>query len=321
MPQPSARSFLGIAKESAFGTVAAATAYIPVKDMKPKEKLTLLPDKGMRGSMVEVYDEISGPIWAEYEFGGDVFPDTLGWIATGVLGDLTTTGASAPYTHALAVLNTGTAQPPSYTLSDYYAITTRQFAGCKFSELGIKFNGDGLLEYSAKALTLASATASAPTPSFTAVTPIAAWQGAVTIGGTGVTTLIDGECTIKRPVSAISTADGTQAPVALWSGPVTVSGKMTLIMEDDSQLTNYLTNAKPSLDFNFAQGAGASAVQVKLHMTKVAYSGAEVSRGKDWIELSVSYEALANSTDVGGSGGYSPIKMTLQNAIASGTYK
>lgn len=321
MPQASARSFFGIAKETTFGTAVAATAFLPVTDIKPKDKLTLLPDKGMRGSMVEVYDEITGPIWAELEIGGDVFPDTIGWPVVGVLGDLTTTGASAPFTHAAAVLNTGTGQPPSYTGSDYYAITTRQYAGMKFSEVGFKFSGDGLLEYSAKATCLASATAANPTPSFTAVTPQAAWTGAVTIGGSASLLLIDGECAIKRPVTVIHTADGTQAPYALWSGPVSVSGKMTLVMEDDAQLTNYLTNAKPSLDFNFAQGAGAAATQVKLHMTKVAYSEAEISRGKDYIELSVSYDALANTTDVGASAGYSPIKVTLQNAIASGTYK
>jgi len=321
MPQPTFRSFLGIAKETTFGTAVAATAYLPVKSMKPKDKLALLDDAGMRGSMVDSYGKIAGPVFAEYDFEGDVFPDTVGYALAGVLGDVTVTGASAPYTHAMAVLNSGTGQPPSYTLSDYYAIATRQFAGVKFSEVGIKFAGDGLLTYSAKAVSLASATTSAPTPSYTAVAPLAGWVGAVTIGGSGNLTLIDGECTIKRPVAVMHTVDGTQAPYALWSGPVTVSGKMNLVMEDDTQLLNYLNNSQPSLDINYAQGAGASAVQVKLHMTKAAYGSAEIERGKDYIGLSVDFEAIANTTDVGGSGGYSPIKVTLQNALPSGTYK
>jgi hypothetical protein len=321
MPQPTFRSFLGIAKETTFGTAVAATAFLPVKDMSPKDKLKLIDDEGMRGSMVTSYGKIAGPIYAEYDFGGDVFPDVIGYPLAGVLGDVTVTGASAPYTHAMAVLNTGTGQPPSYTLSDYYTIATRQFAGVKFTEVGIKFSGDGLLTYSAKAHSLASATTTAPTPSFTAVTPVAGWVGAVTIGGSASTILIDGECSIKRPVSVVSTVDGTQAPYSLWSGPVTASGKMTLIMEDDVQLLNYLNNSQPSLDINYAQGAGASAVQVKLHMTKCGYSNAEVNRGKDYIELSVDFEAIANTTDAGAGGGYSPIKVTLQNALPSGTYK
>ena len=39
-------SFLGIAKETTFGTPVAATAFIPVKTMTPKDNLTLLPDAG-----------------------------------------------------------------------------------------------------------------------------------------------------------------------------------------------------------------------------------------------------------------------------------
>lgn len=321
MPQPTFRSFLGIAKEATFGTAVAATAYIPVKTMSPKDNLTLLDDQGMRGSMVDTYDRIVGPIFAEYGFDGDVFPDTIGWPVVGVLGDLTTTGASAPFSHAAAVLNTGTGQPPSYTLSDYYTITTRQFPGLKFSEVGFKFSGDGLLTYSAKATTLASASTSAPTPSYTAVTPLAGWTGAVTIGGSASAFIVDGECTIKRPITVVHAVDGTQAPYALWSGPVSASGKLTMVMEDDTQYLNYLNNSKPSLDINFTQGAAAALVQVKLHMSKAAFTGAEINRGKDYIELSVDFDALANTTDVGASAGYSPIKVTLQNAAAPATYK
>lgn len=321
MPQPTFQSFLGIAKETVYGTPVAASAFIPVKTMSPSDKITLLDDQGMRGSMVSTYDRISGPIWAEYGFDGDIFPDTLPWMVTGVLGDLTTTGASAPFSHAAAVLNSGTGQPPSYTVSDYYTITTRQFPGLRFSELGIKFSGDGMLTYSAKATSLASATTTKPTSSYTGVQPLAGWVGAVSIGGSASAFVVDGECTIKRPITVIQAADGTQAPYALWAGPVEASGKLTLVMEDDAQYVNYLTNAKPSLDINYQQGAGAAAVQVKLHMTKAAYTNAEIGRGKDYIELSVDFDALANTTDAGASGGYSPIKVTVQNAVASGTYK
>ncbi|MFI0894893.1 phage tail tube protein [Streptomyces sp. NPDC020983] len=320
MPQPTFRSFLGIAKETVFGTPVAATAFIPVKTMSPSDKLTLLADEGMRGSMVKTYDKIAGPVSAEYGFDGDVFPDTFGWCLAGILGDVTTTGASAPYTHVMSLLNSGTGQPPSYTLSDFYTIATRQFAGLRFSEVGIKFSGDGLLTYSAKALSLASATTTAPTPSYTSVPPLAGWALAVTIGGTAVTFVTDGEVTLKRDVTIVNTSDGTQAPYALWAGPLEVSGKLTLVMEDDTQYLNYLNNSRPSLDINLQQGAGATGVQVKLHMSKASYSAAEIGRGKDYIELGVDFDALANTTDAGTSGGYSPIKATLQNAVATGTY-
>ena len=320
MPHSSNLSFLGIAKEATPNTPAPATAFIPVDKPTPKEALTLLQDKGLRGSMVEVYNEIGGPKHTTFDFNGDVFPDTIGWLLAGVLGDVSTTGASAPFTHAMAVLNSSDGQPKTYTLTDYYATGTRQYPGAKFSELGFKFNGDSMLTYSAKATAFPSVTTTVPTPNFTNIPPIAAWTGAVSIGGTPVTTVLDGEVSIKRPVTVIQPVAGSQSPGNIWSGPVSVDGKMTLVMEDDTQLTNYLTVTQPSLDINFAAGTGAGAIQVKLHMTNVVYTAADIGRGKDFVEISVSFSARANSTDIGTSGGYSPIKATIQNAIASGTY-
>ena len=55
-------------------------------------------------------------------------------------------------------------------------------------------------------------------------------------------------------------------------------------------------------------------------MTKCAFTVAKIERGKDFIELNVTYKAIANTTDVGATSGYSPIKVTLKNAKASGTY-
>lgn len=313
-------SFMGISKEAQLGTPVPASAFIPVDKPTPKDSLTLLQDKGLRGSMVDVYNEVAGPKHSTFDFGGSVFPDTIGWLLAGVLGDVTTTGASAPFTHAMAVLNSGQGQPKSYTLTDYYATGTRQYPGAKFSELGFKFNGDSMLTYSAKATAFPSVTTTVPTPSFTSVPPIAAWIGAVSIAGTPVTTVLDGEVTIKRPVTVIQPVAGSQNPGNIWSGPVAVDGKITLVMEDDSALTSYLNASQPSLDINFASGTGASATQVQLHMTNVIYSAADIGRGKDFVEIAVTFSARANTTDIGASGGYSPIKATIQNAITSGTY-
>jgi hypothetical protein len=321
MPQSTAKSFLGIAKEATFGTAVPPTAFLPVSGITPKDSLTLIPDKGWRGSMVETYGQTAGPLMATVDFDGDVFADTIGFPLAGVLGDVATTGASAPYQHAMAVLNTGTGQPTSYTLTDSYAAGTRAYAGAKFSELGFKFSADGLLTYSAKATSFGSATASVPTASYTTVPPFAGWTGVVTIGGVAATGVLDAEVTIKRPVTVLNAVDGTQAPAALWSGPVSVDGKMTVVMEDDTQLTKYLTQVQPSLDFLFTQGAGATLTSLQLHMSKVSYSAADITRGKDYVEIPVTFEAIANATDIGVSAGYSPIKATLQNGINTGVYK
>lgn len=320
MPNSTHLTFMGIGKETVPGTGVPATAFIPISAPTVKDDIKRLEDKGLRGSMVEMYNEVAGVQSGSFDFGGDVFPDTFGWLVAGVLGDVATVGAAAPYTHSIAVLNSGQGQPTSYSLTDYYAVTARQYAGAKFSELSLKFSADGMLTYSTKATTYGSAVVTKPTAAFTSVQPLAGWVGAVSIGGTAALNVMDGEVSIKRPVTVIHTVDGNQAPSQLWSGPVSVEGKMTLVMEDDTQLTNYLTNSQPALDINYASGTGAAAVQVKLHMTSVVYSTADITRGKDFVELSVAFKARANSTDIGASAGFSPIKVTIQNAVATGVY-
>jgi hypothetical protein len=314
---------MGIAKEApgAWGVPVAATAFLPIGPPTPKDVVKLAQDKGLRGSMTDTYGEIQTVKHSTFDFGGDVFPDTFGFLLTGILGDITTTGSAAPYTHAIALLNTADGQPPSYTITDAYSVNTRQYPGAKFSDLDIKFSADGLLTYTAKTVAIPSVPTTAPAPSYTAVPPIASWVGVVTIGGTQSMSVLDGNITIKRAVSVVDTVDGSQAPHSLWSGPVSVSGKLTLVMEDEVQLTNYLTNNQPSLDVNFSTGTGAALSQVKLHMSQVAYQSADITRGKDFVELPISFTAIANTTDIGASAGYSPIKATLQNAMIAGTYK
>lgn len=330
MALPRSRSYLGIAKETrptpgSSPTAVAATDFIPFTSITPFDNITYLDDKGIRGSMTEEYNVIQGKIHSEVDISGDVFPDTVGYLYSGVLGDVTTTGASAPYTHAIALLNSqaSNGQPTTYTISDYYSLgsaSTRQYAGAQFASIDTKFSADALLTYSAKAFGFKSVTATNPTPSFSTVAPLPAWTGAVSLGGSVTAVLSEGNVNITRPVTPIHTVDDTQNPYQLFAGPVTVDGSLMLVLESDAQLNYYLNNTQPVMSIDFTSGAGASLVQVKFNMTKCAFTVAKIERGKDYIELNVNYKALANTTDVGASSGYSPVKVTLQNAKASGTY-
>jgi hypothetical protein len=320
MPKSTNLSFVGIGKETTPGTGVTATAFIPVTGPNGKDAVTMLPDKGLRGAMVDTYDEIAGPISGTYDFGGDVFPDTIGWPLAGILGDVATTGASAPYSHAMAALNSGDGQPKSYTISDFYSAAARQYPGAKFSEFSLKYSGDSMLTYTAKAVTFGSVTTTKPTAAFTSIPPMAGWTGAVKLAGTPLTNVLDGELNIKRATTVINPVDGTQAPSIIWSGPVTCDGKFTVIMEDDTYLSAYLANTSTTLEVNYQTGAGAALVQVDFKMSKIKYTLAEIDRSKDYVTVSVTWEGLANSTDVGVSSGYSPLKVTLQNAVTSGVY-
>lgn len=324
--QASVRSYLGIAKEATKGTAVAPTDFIPVsKDsLKPQDNIDALYDTGLRGSNVLNYNYIPGRKNSTVDFGGAVFADTIGYSIVGLLGACATTGASAPFTHTISLLNSLTSgtdtQPISYTLTDFYAVEVREYPGCQFSDFSIKFNADGLLEFDSKAMGFASATTSDPSPTFSTVLPTPVWQGTVSIAGSSVSTAMSGNIDMKRPVTPIYGIAQTQNPYQVFLGPLEVTGKITFIMETDAELTNFLSNVQPAIVLNWAYGSGATAVQIQATLTKGAYTAAVIERGQDFVSVTIDINAQANTTDDGASGGYAPIKWVLQNAKVSGTY-
>ena len=325
--QNSVRSYVGVAKETTKGTAVAPTAFIPVAQakIKPVDVIAPLMDEGLRGSLVKDYNYIQGRTYSTFDFGGAVFADTFGWAVSGIMGSVATTGASAPYTHTISLKNASTtgadAQPTAFTLTDFYAAQVRAYAGCQIHDLALNFSADGLMEFDAKATGFASATASTPTPSFTTVTPTPVWQGTVTVGGTQVSNSVQGSLTLTRAVTPIFGIANTQNPYSVFVGALETKGQIRFVMEDDTQLTNFLSNTQPSIVLNWAAGSGATATQIQATLTKGAYTAAVIDRSKDFVEVVVDLTGIGNTTDAGSSGGYAPIKWVIKNAVTSGTYQ
>ena len=324
--QNSVRSYLGIAKEATKGTAVTPTDFIPVMvdSLKPVDLIDPLYDTGLRGSMVTNYNYIPGRTRSTFDFGGHVFADTIGYPIAGIMGSVSTSGASAPYTHTVSLLNasaTGAdSQPISYTLTDFYAANVRAYAGIQFHDFSLKFNADGMLEYEAKGTGWASAASATPTPSFSTVLPTPVWRGAVTIGGTTITNSISGSLDLKRSVTPIYGISTTQNPYQIFTGPLEVTGKFEFVMEADTELTRFLTNTQPAIVLNWNYGSGASELQLQATLSKGAYVAAVIDRGEDFVKIAVDVNAQAQTTDAGSSGGFAPIKWVLKNAKASGTY-
>ena len=324
--QASVRSYLGIAKEVTKGTIVAPTDFIPVaKDnLKPVDLVDPLYDTGLRGSNVVNYNYIQGRTRSTFDFGGAVFADTIGYSIAGLLGSVATTGASAPYTHTISLENSLTSdvdvQPLSYTLTDFYAVDVRSYPGCQFSDFSLKFNADGMLEYDAKTTGWASTTVSDPTPTFSTVLPTPVWRGTVSIGGASVATAMEGNIDMTRAATPIYGISNTQNPYQIFLGPLEVTGSIKFVMENDSQLLNFLNNSQPAIVLDWAYGTGATAVQISATITKGAYTAGVIERGDDFVSVTIELNGQANTTDAGSTGGFAPIKWVLKNAKASGTY-
>lgn len=326
--QNTARSYLGIAKEVTKGTPVAPTDFIPVASskLKPADVIgELLAENMAQGSLVKDYAYVQGRSNSTYDFGGPVYADTIGYAIAGVLGSVSTSGATAPYTHTISLKNasaTGAdAQPTAFTLTDFYAANVRAYPGIQFHDFSMKFTADGLLDYDAKGTGWLSSAASTPSPTFSSVLPTPVWQATVSIGGSTVANSVEGEINMVRPVTPIFGLANTRDPYQVFLGALETTGKFKFVMENDTQLTNFLTNVQPSITLNWSQGSGSTATQIAFTLTKGAYTAAVIDRSKDYVEIDVDVRAIANTTDAGSTAGYSNIKWTLQNAKPSGTYQ
>ena len=315
------RNIVGVAKDT--GTAVAPTDYIPVTAPKFAAKPMFAEDLAWRGSMVKSYGQILGVTHGEIDFGGPGYADTLGYLLQSLLPDIATTGAGDPYTTTFAALNSGSGQPGTYTFTSYDGAQALAYPGAKISDLSLKYTADGLVEYTAKGMSLAPVAASSPTSTYSAVTAFAGWQAAVAIGGSARTTnvLLDAQIDLKRTVTVVDGISGTATPLFIWSGELDVTGKLTFVYDDNTDYNNMINNTQPSLSIDLTQGTTlAGATEIKLFMTKCAFTDAAPDPGADYMKMAVTFTARANTTDVGASGGFSPIKATLKNAKASGVY-
>jgi hypothetical protein len=401
MPYPTLQTVVGLGLEAQAGTAASATGWIPVASApKPSDKLKYDQDKGWRGSAGTDYDFIPGVWNTEYSLDTYVFPDTIGYILAGVLGDVaysggtnagsstTTTAAltagtstvvavtsatgitagtvlaidtaatqelatvlsvasnnvtltkavqlnhasgvtvqpvTAPFTSTFSLYNGGNFQPPTYTITDWYAANGRQYPGAVFSGVDFKMSGDGLLSASATATAMPSASLAGakPVASYTQVKPLTGWQGVAKIGGSATGTVLSCDLSVKRKVAPIWVVNGVQTPANIWAADLQVTGKLSLLVNDttDTALNYYLNNTQPSLDLNWAVGSGATAVGVDWNMNNAAFTVADIDRSKEQVLVDASFTAKFNTTNAGASGGYSPISVVVKNAVSPRTYK
>ena len=333
MSIPRSISYLGVGKEARHAagvlpTAVVPTNFIPFMSISPFDNIAMLTDEGIRGSMIEDYGSFQGKIFSELEFGGNLFADSFGWALAGILGDVTTTGsASVAYSHAMSLLNTASVggQPIPYSFWDYQGLTPantcRYFAGTQITEVGIKFAAEESLQFTAKGVGYQSIASVNPTPiAYSSVTPIPSWCGSASVAGASTVAIQEGEINFKRNVDVIETVNGSQAPYQVFVGDLVVDGSLTLIYEASTWYDYYLNNTQPAFAVNFAQGSGASQVGLNLQMSKLVLTDTKIDRGQKYVSISTSIRGAANTTDIGASGGYSPVKATLKNALPSGTY-
>ncbi|AEW92935.1 hypothetical protein SCATT_05640 [Streptantibioticus cattleyicolor NRRL 8057 = DSM 46488] len=243
------------------------------------------------------------------------------------------TPVTGPYTYAWSLLNSGSGQPVSHTLTHYLGPTAttgaRQYPGASLSELVLQFNAESeLLKWTGKGSAWPSVPATTlPPANPTSTLPIASWRTTVGIGGpaaggTLVNTVTDGEVTIKRELGVYYTTTGVPTPYVIQRGGLSVEGKLNFgAVSDESALLYMLNNTQPQVQIISSNGlSGASLCVVQLDMQIAAFTTAEAETSKTAVGYQDEFKALFNTSNAGGSGGMSPIRVSVTNNVPPNTY-
>lgn len=307
-------SFVGLAKETTPGTAVAATSFIPATTIASEDVRNYVQDAAMRGSAVESYNSIPTQGWGTFSFDGPLMMDTIGSVVKGIFGAEDLSGAG-PYVHKFSVLNSGTFQAPTYTLVDFNGFEARSFPYGVFNSCQLTYGADGLLTFSAAAQCQVSAAVTKPTQAFSAKTATAAYKTTVTLGGSATTLVESAQVTIARPTNPIIAINNSASPTAIWGGPVGITGQLTAIYIDDTFLTPMLNGTSTSVELSTANGADS----FDLKCTDGLFTSAPITRnGNGWMEITISFTGVANTTDVTtAGGGYSPGLVTLTNTVST----
>lgn len=240
---------------------------------------------------------------------------------------------AGPFTYSWSLLNAGGGQPVSHTLTHSLGTTAtvgaRQYPGFCMSQMNFKFNAESeLFNWDGQGTSWPSVIAgAAPTPNPTTVLPVASWRTKVGIGGpaaggTLVNTVTDGEVDIMREVTPIFTATGVQTPYIIQRGGLSVNGKLNFsAVSDESALLYMLNNTQPQVQIVCTNGlAGTAAITVQIDCQVAAFTAAAPDASKAAVGYQNSFEAVFNTTNAGGSGGMSPVRVAVTCGVTPGTF-
>lgn len=329
---PSAKQFVNIAKEVTQGTaVETGMTTMPLNSFKPKDDPVWLKDEALRGSMVKTYGIIQGPQKSNFTMDGPVFLDWLPFLLHNLMGGLDTSGpVSSIYTHILSLLNSGTGQPPSHTFVDFQGLTAtsgaRTYPGGSLAELTLKGNPEStLLEFSAKGSGFWSSAfpTAPPTNNVGTEVPFAAWRCELAFGGSlpGSKSLVvrEWEVTTTREISVQHTSQNSQAPYIIQRGPIECNGKFFVAKPSDETFLDYFrSNTQPQFQLLVSNGLAAAAARtLTIDILNCAFTMTEANRSDPAVGYDCTFEAVANTTNDGASGGFAPVKYTVTNAIAT----
>ena len=287
------------------------------------------------GNISEIVVLSTAPSGSLITFGNDPlrFPHASG---------ATVSTVSSPFTHVFALLNStlgyggiAGAQPPTLSLTDNTNLNytgspglntsgARIYPSACISDISFTGNAEQLLDIKVTGNSWVSSPASsAPTNTVSSVIPVANWRAGVYIGGTAASNLVPqiGEwaLSVKRQLQVYFTVQNSTNPYIIARGPLSASFSLKFTAPyDESPLAYMLYDGYQWIHIVLDNGlSGTSHLRLTIDGNTGQSVKAKPGSSSVLIGFDDTFEMVANSTNVGGSGGLSPIIVSLVNAVST----
>lgn len=303
-----AKNYIGLKKETTWGTAVAPDLFLPVTSMNSEIEIARILDAGKRGVAAKDFASYAGTRRGKVTFGGMWYPDVPPRLAHGILGTDTISGAADPFTHTLTLADA----PPSFTLADYDGISERRYPGCLITGLTLRFNVEtGAFEYEVEAVGQIPADNTKSTETFGTEAPRLGWQASVSIAAGANTDLLGFELSLKRSAHLVFGAANSQNPNRGFAGgDLEVTGKLSFYAPDSAILDYYRSTTQPAVVITLNSTGGTR--DTVITMTKCDFEKVTHDRGgDDFVRWDATVRALHNATDGG------PVKIASKNAVAT----
>lgn len=312
-------SYLGLGKETTYGTAASVTTFLPINSPKLTPNVKWIRDSDFRGSPVLNYDDVPGVRHDMFSGKCYMFTDVYPQLLNAVLGGTDSVASVGPstWTHTIKLLNspnTGS-QPASYTVWNDSVDNTYQMTGSRLVDMSISFAADAAVETTFNFTGNASTTQASVTVNESTQHLIPSWNCSASIGGASVAVVEQASLDIKRGTAPIYTL-GQQGPYNNFAGPIEATGKLTLVVEaGETYWANSLVRDQQQVIFQFTDPASSIGAYVRFTADNVQLENAVITQSKNYIQIETDYVMVANVTDA--QNGYAPFFCVVQNGISS----
>jgi hypothetical protein len=309
--------YVGLKKETTFGTAETVDTFIPVKSFEAtQDPQNYYPEtiRASRGKAKGIGMGIKNEVSLEM----DAEPNSIGHLLLAALGSVSTeevNGVTGAYTHTFIPGNS----LPSYTFERNEGVMTKTISGAKADSLtlSVEAGGDGSLTASVDWIAQSLVDkASASIPSYSDRDPFVFHKVTVTKGGNVneniksleieiANNLKDDQYTLRPSRNVASIEEGMRE--------VTIS--LEMLFKNKAEYQSFVDGATDSFTIVFDGNVftGTTNDKLEIQIPKVLYDSFEVPMGGPDDEVLASLEGTALiDTTIGGE-----IKVVLTNGIAS----